>query len=171
MRQSLLFTQLMGSFKHAVGFPYTRRAAQVDFELSLFCLRYKVEDSFGVFAILIVHCARRLPQNRDSTCDYKRTSQQSPSSGDMMKEHQRNHLGYDEKDGNIAAHQPAEIEAALVDQEAVGDEARSAGRDNPGAKLQSLPHQRDAPDFEQRGANQKSQYSNQCDFPLRLLIA
>ena len=37
-----------------------------------------------------------------------------------MKEHERDHLGYDEKDGNIAAHQPAEIEAALVDQQTVG---------------------------------------------------
>src|SRR5216683_1731580 len=46
---------------------------------------------------------------------------------------------------------------------AVGDEARGARRDDPGAKLQSLPHQGEAPDFEQRGASQKSQYSNQCD--------
>src|SRR5216683_2338657 len=166
-----LFTELTSFFEHAVGFPYTCRAAEIDFELSLFCVRNKVEESFGIFAILIVHCARRLPQDRDSTCDYKRTSQQCPSSGDMMKEHQRNHLGHDEKDGNIAAHQPAEVEAALVDQHAVGDEACGAGRDDPGAKLQSLPHQRDAPDFEQRGANQKSKYSNQCDVPLRLLIS
>src|SRR6266849_1824714 len=140
-----LFTQLMSFFEHAVGFPYTCRAAEIDFELSLFCVRYKVEESFGILAILIVHCARRLPQDRDSTCDYKRTSQQSPSSGDMMKQHKRDQLGYDKKDGNIAAHQPDGVEAALVDQRAVGDEACGAGGDDPGAKLQSLPHQGEAP--------------------------
>src|SRR5216683_5764236 len=158
-----LFTELMSFFEHAVGFPYACRAAEIDFELSLFCVRYKVEESFGIFAILIVHCARRLPQDHDSTCDYKRTSQQSPSSGDMMKQQKRDHLRHDEKDYDIAAHQPAEIQVALVDQHAVGDEARGARRDDPGAKLQSLPHQGEAPDFEQRGANQKSKYSNQCD--------
>jgi hypothetical protein len=153
----------MSFFEHAVGFPYTCRAAEIDFELSLFCVRYKVEESFGIFAILIVHCARRLPQDRDSTCDYKRTSQQCPSSRHMMKQQKRDHLRHDEKDYDIAAHQPAEIQVALVDQHAVGDEARGARRDDPGAKLQSLPHQGEAPDFEQRGANQKSQYSNQYD--------
>src|SRR6266849_5115609 len=158
-----LFTQLMSFFEHAVVFPYTCRAAEIDFELSLFCVRYKVEESFGILAILIVHCARRLPQDRDSTCDYKRTSQQSPSSGDMMKQHKRDQLRHDEKDYDIAAHQPAEIQVALVDQHAVADGARGARRDDPGAKLQSLPHQGEAADFEQRGANQKSQYLNQCD--------
>lgn len=74
--------------------------------------------------------------------------------GNLLEENQRNRLRHDEEDRDVDAHQAVEIDAGLIDQDAVRKQHERTGCYQVARPAQPDSNERIAADFKQRGQHE-----------------